>query len=433
MKNKIYRALTSVSNPANWLIEALGGKPSKTGVKVSIDTSIGLAPVYYAINKISGHMAQMPVNVERISKSGSREYLRNNTYRLLNKSPNDIMTPFTLREIMMVHALIAGNGRAYIERNSNGTPIGLIPVMPQSCQTALVDGKKWHLVSPYAGTTNDALPARIMDGGYYKVPDRDMIHIMNTSYNGLWGMHVIEIAKDVFGLTQAGQEGAAVSIANSGRPSIILEAPQGMFRGDKDAKMFLDNFNKAQQGLDNSGKAALLRDGIIAKQSPLNPIDAQFLQQRNFQREEIALLFGLESIMGDNSGQTYRSITERNTAYINNCLGRWMKKWTEEIDEKLISFPSIESSFDPSMLMKGDLNSIADYTGKLSLQGIATQNELRSLNGLNPVDGGDDFITAGIKESERQSNAEAQREAAEAAQENNNEPNEDNEDDNEEN
>ena len=386
---KKFRAFATASNPTEWLIEAFGGKKSKTGINVTVESSLGLAPVIYAVNKISGHIAQMPIEVKQYNKGGTSEKLYNNTFRLLNKSPNSIMTAYQFKEIMMVHCLMSGNGRAYIERNSNGTPIGLIPILPHNCQTMLVDGQKWHLVTREAGTTQDAIPKALVNGEFFKIPDRDMLHVMNTSYNGVWGMHVIDIARDVFGLTQAGQEGAAVTIANSGRPSLMLEAPNGMFRSGKDANAFLENFNEKHEGLSNSGKAGLLKDGMKAHVMNLTSADAQFLEQRKFQREEIALLFGLESIMGDTSGQTYKSISERNTAYINNCLSRWFAKWTEECETKLVGTPNIELEFNTSSLMKGDMNSMADYTMKIAQSGFMTINEMRDLHGLDPMEGGD--------------------------------------------
>lgn len=391
---KTFRAFANQRNPTQWLMESFGFKPSKTGVRVTAETAIGLAPVMYAVNKISGHIAQMPIDIQKWNEDGTRPYIRNNTYKLINKNPNGFMTAFQLKEMMQIHCLIAGNGRAYIERNSNGTPTALIPVLPYNCQTMLIDGQKWHLVTQDAGTTQDAIPAALKKGEYYKIPDRDMLHVMNSSYNGVWGMHIINISRDVFGLTQAGQEGAAVTVANSGRPGLLLEAPNGMFRSAKDAKDFLDNFNDKHEGLDNTGRAGLLRDGMKATTLPLTNADSQFLQQRNFQREEIALLFGLESIMGDNSGQTYKSISERNTAYINNCLARWLSKWTEEIERKLMPYGNLEAVFDTRNLMKGDPNSVADYTMKLSQQGIATINELRNWHDLDPIEGGDEIAHA---------------------------------------
>ncbi len=99
--------------------------------------------------------------------------------------------------------------------------------------------------------------------------------------------------------------------------------------------------------------------------------------------------FGLESIMGDDSGKTYRSISERNTAYINNCLGRWFAKWTEEIETKLMPYGNLEAKFDTTQLMQGDPNSLAQYTLQLNQQGVATINEIRFMHGLDPVEGGD--------------------------------------------
>lgn len=382
-------ATSGVKNPSQWLIEAFGGKPSKTGINVTIESSLGLAPVMYAVNKISGHIAQMPIDIYKTNQDGSREAVKNNTYKLINKSPNGIMTPFQFRELMMVHCLMAGNGRAYIERNSNGTPTALIPILPYNCQTMLIDGQKWHLVTQESGTSQDSIPVRLRQGNYYKIPDRDMLHILNTSYNGVWGMHVIDIARDVFGLTQAGQEGAAVSVANNAKPGMIIEAPNGMFRNPEDAKAFLDNFNEKHEGVDNAGRAGMLRDGMKATVLPMTSADSQFLQQRNFQREEVALLFGLESILGDTSGQTYKSISERNTAYINNCLSRWFAKWTEEIERKLIQRNDVEAVFDDTTLMRGDPNSVADYTVKMAQASILTINELRAVNNFDPVEGGD--------------------------------------------
>jgi len=391
---KVFNSLTRTStaaNPAGWLMETLGVSQSKTGQRVTVESSLGLAPVMYAVNKVSGHISQMPIEVYRDNQDGTQSTIENNVYRLLNKKPNNIMTPFTLRETMMVHALICGNGRAYIERNSMGTPIGLIPIMPYNVQTIMVEGEKWHIVTRESGQAQDIIGRTRPVGkdNWWKVPDRDMLHIMNTSYNGIWGLHVIDIARDVFGLTQAGQDGAAVTIANSGRPGILLEAPPGMFRTPKDAKEWLDNFNSKHEGIENSGRAGLLTDGITASTLPISANDAQFLEQRGFQREEVALLFGLESILGDNSGQTYRSITERNLAYVTNTLQRWLARWKQEIESKLVNDPNTEVKFNTDALLESDPNTIADYSSKLQMQGIATINELRAMHNLDPVESGD--------------------------------------------
>ena len=390
MKSKAFRAFSNLKNPAAWLTEFFGSTESKTGVKVTTSSVLGLAAVIYAVNKITGHLAQLPIRVYDENSSDETDKKQTPVWRLLNRRPNKFMTSFTMREVVQLHALVNGNGRAYIVRNSIGAPMELIPIAPHDCQTMLIDGKKWHIVNKVAGSPQTAIPEQLVQGEFYKVPDRDMLHIMNTSYNGVWGMHLIEMARDVFGLTQASQDATAITMANSGRPGVLLEAPVGMFRSSKDAAEFLKAFNSKHEGISNSGRAGLLREGMKATTVPISASDAQFLEQRGFQREEIAMLFGLESIIGDNTGQTYRSISERNTAYINNCLQRWFCKWESEITDKLVN-PSrpFVVEFDSTPLAKGDPNSLADYSVKMQQTGAITINETRSMHGLPAIEGGD--------------------------------------------
>ena len=393
MKLKSFQALqSSFANPASWLVEYFGGSKSKSGVSVNSSTTLGLPAVYYAVNKLAGHIATMPIDVFTEDDDGNKKYIKNSPVnRLLNGRPNDIMTAYQLKELMMVHALITGNGRAYIERNANGAPIGLIPLLPDRCKSMMVQGKKYHIVTRDDNVWGDffaGLP--LENGGWWKVPDRDVVHIMSLSYNGVWGLHLMDIARDVFGLGIAGQDGAAKSMANSGSPGLLLEAPRGTFRTQKEANEFLEAFNDKHEGIQKAGKTGLLRDGMKAITVPVSAQDAQFLEQRQFQREEVALLFGLESIMGDNSGQTYRSITERNTAYVQNTLNRWFQKWEEELQNKVELVGTHKVNFDPLQLLRGDVQSQAQYTLSLSQQQVLTTNELRAIHGYPPVEGGDE-------------------------------------------
>lgn len=396
---KTFRALTSgITDPASWLIEAFGGGKAKSGVKVSTNTVLGLPAVWFAAQKISGHLAGLPLNARKQLPEGGTEVQRTSPgHKLLNVSPNNLMTPFQLRELMMIHALLLGNGRAYIERNGFGQPVGLIPVLPENCQTMLVNDQKWHLVSKDTGVSAN-LSNAFSENEYWKVPDRDMLHIMGMSYNGIWGMHVIDILRDAFGLGIAGQDGSASALKNSGRPGMVITAPPGMFRSSKEASEFLKNFEQKHEGVENSGKVGLLREGMSLNTLPISASDAQFIEQRQFQRVDLAMIFGLESILGDETGITYKSITERNAAFINGCLSRWFCKWEEECNRKLLPEQLRDSGqvfyqFDTTPLLKGDPSTLADYTRKMREQFALSTNEVREMHGFNPVDGLNDDYT----------------------------------------
>ncbi len=406
---KTFNALTSgIKDPASWLIEAFGGGKSKSGVKVSVNSVLGLPPVWFAAQKISGHLAGLPLNAKRKLPDGGSEIVRTSPgHKLLNVSPNHLMTPFQLKELMMIHALLLGNGRAYIERNSLGQPVGLIPVLPENCQTILVNDQKWHLVSKETGVSANIATA-FSENEYWKVPDRDMLHVMGMSYNGIWGMHVIDILRDAFGLGIAGQDGSASALKNSGRPGMVITAPPGMFRSSKEASEFLKNFETKHEGVENSGKVGLLREGMQLNTLPISASDAQFIEQRQFQRVDIAMIFGLESILGDETGITYKSITERNAAFINGCLSRWFSKWEEECNRKLLPEQLRDSGyvcyeFDTTPLLKGDPSTLADYTRKMREQYALSTNEVREMHGFNPVEGlSDDYMSEPAGQSPEQ-------------------------------
>jgi HK97 family phage portal protein len=176
---------------------------------------------------------------------------------------------------------------------------------------------------------------------------------------------------------------------------MVITAPPGMFRSSKEASEFLANFETKHEGVENSGKVGLLREGMSLNTLPISASDAQFIEQRQFQRVDIAMIFGLESILGDETGITYKSITERNAAFINGCLSRWFCKWEEECNRKLLpeqlrDSGNVHYEFDTTPLLKGDPSTLADYTRKMREQFALSTNEVRIMHGFNPVEGLDD-------------------------------------------
>lgn len=383
--------VSGITNPQDWLIEAVGGDNKAVGMQVNPYTALGLAPLWYAVNKIAGHIATMPLKLMRRTDDLTTQWERRDQRQRLIENPNCYQTAAVQREQVQGHILLMGNGRLAIIRDEARRPVELIPILPESCTTMLVDGEKWHMVIgpamwDYTQADSYAEPGRV-----YYLPDEDVIHIPGFGWNGVWGYSLVHIAKEVIGLGLAGQQAAGQAFINAGRPGIILEAPTGKFRDPEKAKKFLDSFDSSVKGIDNAGKTALLREGVTARVLPISQSDAQFLQQRIYQREEIALLMNLENILGDSSGVTYKSITERNAQYLANCLNRWLTKWEEETTRKLLTEDEkatgdLYFKFDTTAFLAGDPNAMAEYTGKLRAQGLINGNEGRGMHQLNYVD-----------------------------------------------
>tara|TARA_R110002051_G_C8738027_1_gene498698 strand:- start:684 stop:2333 length:1650 start_codon:yes stop_codon:yes gene_type:complete len=389
------QALNSISSgiadPQQWLVDALGGDNKAVGMNVNPYTALGLAPLWYAVNKISGHIATLPLKLMRRTSDLTTVWERNDPRQRLIERPNSYQNAAVQREQIQGNVLLNGNGRLAIVRDEAQRPIELIPILPQQCRTMLIDGEKWQMV--IGASEWDYTQANWFEqpGRLYYIPDADCIHISGFGWNGVWGFSLIHIAKEVIGLGLAGQAAAGQAFVNAGRPGIILEAPMGKFRDPEKAKKFLDSFDSSVKGIDNAGKTALLREGVTARVLPISQSDAQFLQQRIFNREEVALLMNLENILGDSSGVTYKSITERNASYLANCLNRWLTKWEQEYNNKLLTEDEklqgdLYFKFDTTQFLAGDPNAMADYTGKLRAQGLISGNEGRGMHQLNYVD-----------------------------------------------
>lgn len=390
------QATSNTRNPAAWLLQSLGiNNNSASGISVNINSVLSIPEVWMAVSKISGHLAQMPIECRKFEEDAQgHEYssrVNNDAGARILANPNEFFTKATLMEKWVVDALLYGNGRLYVERSKNGMPKALYPLMAENCTTVIAEGERWHTVTIDSGSEVGELKSKSeTQGTMYRIPDRDVLYLMGLTRNGFWGENPIDLLRDSFGLSIAGQEASGATFRNAGRPGLLLEAPRGAFRTAKEASEFMDQFNSAHEGLDKSGKTGMLREGMKAQVLPNDSNTAGYVQQRQFQRESTAMIFLLESVFGDNTGSTYKSVTERNAAYVTNCLGRWINKIEDELGKKLLSARQEASGafkykMDTSCLFRHDKLSMAQYTANLRQQMMINGNEVRELHGLPPV------------------------------------------------
>ena len=389
---------SGVANPEQWLVDYFNsGQTSSSGVRVTANKALGLPAVWASVQLIAGYLASMPIRVKRENGDRWEELPNHPASKLLNREPNELQSDHTFKETLMIHALLEGNGRAVIFRNQLGQPIELLIAFPESVHTQMWQGEKYHLISIDPNYYVQALPGTggPPPGGLYRVHDRDVFHIPGLSYNGLWGNSVISQCKDTFGIDSAGQDSAGYSFRNNGRPGLLLESPRGAFRTEKESKEFMAAFNAAHEGPTQAMKTGMIREGMKAHVLPMSAQDSQFIESRNFSREDIAMIFGTQNMLGEGKA-VYKDLAERVSAFITNTLSRWFHRWTTESERKLLSAReqaagNITFEFDTSQFVKGDPNTLADFTGKLRQQEVISGNEARRMLGFNPVEGLDEY------------------------------------------
>lgn len=400
---------SGVTTPAQWLVDWFHQNDSDSGLDINGKSATAYPPVWYAVNKIGGHIGQLPLCVFEQDPNDHRKKAkasRHPGYRMM-KRPNSAMTGIIFRETLQYHALLWGNGRAHITRNNRQDPMEAVILPPDRTVTVLVNGTKWHAV-----TIRET-------GEIRKLYDGDVIHIPGLGYDGLSGYSLIELAKNSIGLGLAAEKFGNRLFKSDAIPGIVLEAPPGVFRDEVEAKAFIDNWNNYHSGLDNVGKTALLREGVQAKPLSMRGRDAQWVEQRKFQRQDTALLFLLEQILGDDASVSYNSLEQKNSAYLVNCLMRWIKKWEEELNEKLLSIRQKESEshyfkFNVNGLLRGTIKERAEFYQVMRQIQVLSANEVRELEDMNPRDddAGDEYDNPAITPGWQDSTTEATEDVA---------------------
>ena len=393
---------TGFNDPAQWLVDWFrGGPESDAGVSVDAYSALGFSPVWYACSTIAGHVGTLPFNVHERVDDGSVVSTTHPLSRLLKVRPNEYQTPVVFREQMMLHALLHGNGRAAILRRG-GVPYELLPLMPGQTYTCFVEGKKWHVCQLDKDEPIYHRPGNVnqfLDGEWLKIPDEDVYHIPGMGWDGLAGYSLIQIAKNVIGLGLAAQKASNKSFSNGGRPGVIIEAPVGMFHDPEDAKKFIKAFNDYHEGVDNAGKAALLREGMKMSTLQMASKDAEWVGQRKFQRQDVAQLFGIQSMPGDEDSVSYSSLEQKNLSYLQNCLTKWLVKWEQEADWKLLGERGRRThfcKFNVDALLRSDSSTRAETLSLLINARIINPNEARQILDMLPYEGGDEFANPAI-------------------------------------
>jgi HK97 family phage portal protein len=386
--------MSTTSRPAQWFIDWVrGGHESDSGISLDGKTVLRYAPVWYAVRRISGHVAQLPlVLYRRDGERGKERAAEHPAYAIVKRRPNAMMTASVFRELLQYHALVWGNGRAAIARNRRGDPIELIPLLPDRTVTVLVNGAKWH-VSDLVG--DDGTITKV------KFPDADVLHIVGLGYDGLAGYPLWELAKNSWGMGMGAEKFTNRFYRNNAVPGLILEAPAGVLADDEEAKKFLAAFREMQEGLDNVNKTALLREGIKATKLANSAEESQTIETRQFQRQEVALWFLLEAITGDDKSVSYSSLEQKHLAYLVNCLNGWLVKWQEQCEDKLLrerekAADSHLFRFSTGALLRSDMATTVTTLTTAVRGMLMTVNEARDLLDMNPMEGGDVLVNPAI-------------------------------------
>ena len=359
---------------------------SLSGKSVTPASAIQVSAVYACVRVIAETVASLPLHVYETTDTGSRKAGEHPLYRLLHDEPNAEMTSFVWRETMLSHLLLYGNSYCQIIRSGRSGIIGLYPLLPD--RMAVDRDSKGKLTYTY--TTSDGKLA-------YLAPE-DVLHIPGLGFDGVMGYSPIALEKAAIGLGIAAEEYGSRFFANGARPSGILTHPNTV----KDPAALRASWNAAYGGSGNTGRVAVLEEGMTFTPLSMPNNEAQFLETRKFQVTEICRIFRVPPHMiGDLERATFSNIESQNISFAVHTIRPWLVRIEQAVNRALI--PPNEKGrfyvqFNIDGLMRGDYKSRMEGYAIARQNGWMSANDIRALENLNPIaaeEGGDTYLVNG--------------------------------------
>ena len=369
-----------------------GGTTS--GKPVNEHTAMQMTAVYSCVRILAEAVAGLPLHLHRYTDNGGKEKAINHSlYFLLHDEPNPEMSSFVFRETLMTHLLLWGNAYAQIIRNGKGEVIALYPLMPNRMRVDRdTRGNLYYSYTRYS----DEAPT--LNGITVTLRPSDVLHIPGLGFDGLVGYSPIAMAKNAIGLAMATEEYGAKFFANGAAPGGVLEHPGTI----KDPQKIKDSWNTAYQGSGNAHKVAVLEEGMKFQSIGIPPEQAQFLETRKFQINEIARIFRVPPHMvGDLEKSSFSNIEQQSLEFVKYTLNPWVIRWEQSLQQSLI-LPSEKTSlfikFNVDGLLRGDYQSRMNGYSVGRQNGWMSANDIRELEDMNRIpaeEGGDLYLVNG--------------------------------------
>lgn len=356
-----------------------GGTTS--GKAVNERTAMQTSAVYACVRILAESVAGLPLHVYERTANGSKSTKPSHPlYWLLHDEPNREMTSFVFRETLMSHLLLWGNAYAQINRDGRGFPIALYPLLPD--RMAVDRNESGELVYTYQS-----------DKGQVKLRRENVLHIPGLGFDGLIGYSPIAMAKNAVGLALATEDYGATFFANGANPGGVLEHP-GVIKPEQ-ADRLRESW-QSQFGGANAHKVAVLEEGLKFHQMSIPPEQAQFLETRKFQINEIARIFRVPPHMvGDLEKSSFSNIEQQSLEFVKYTLDPWVVRWEQSLQQALI-LPSEKATifikFNLDGLLRGDYQSRMQGYSTGIQNGFMSVNDVRGLEDMNLLtaeEGGD--------------------------------------------
>lgn len=374
---------TDPRNPAYWLQRLVGGGQSTAGENVNPDTAMTASSVFACGRNLAEDTAKLPMKVfEKLEERGTKRLPQHPLHRLLNWESNSETSAFNFRQAVMAGAVFWGNGYAEIEETNGGGVFAFNQIHPRRVTPKRDErGLYYEVAQPNGAKAKD-------------VPAAKMLHISGFSQDGVVGEMISKLGKESIGLTMAVEKLGASFFGNGAFAGVIIKHPGDL--SPEAQKKMKKNWDDQHRGSAKFAGTTVLDEGMTVDKMTVDNEQAQFLETRQFQVEEVARWFRMPPHkIGHLARATgWTTLETTNADYIIDALMPWMERIEQEIKRKCISRsePTIYVKHNVAGLLRGDTTARFDAYGKAIQAGWMSRNDVRELEDLNPIDDGDVYL-----------------------------------------
>jgi len=364
---------------------------SPFGDAISPEQAMRISTVNICVKVIADSVSSLPLELKEVDqKTGSKTLAKNHPlYSLFMHSPNDVNTPQELFEFIIRKLLLEGTAYVEIVRNRQGRIMGLFPLYGDVRPRMKADGR--GIVYDVASNEVDQTTGKPV---YKRMPSSRIWRIAGMSDTGLVGMSPIAFMRNALNLASAAEQHGETYFSNGAHPGAIIESDkpirdQGIL--DRLRSQFSKRYSK-----ENAHKPLILEKGLTYKPITVSNRDSQFLEARAFQRAEIAAMFRVPlHMVGDSNSVTATSVEAAGIEFIRNTIRPWLVRIEQSIHRDLLDVTEkakYRAAFNTSSLLRGDQSARYSSYASAIQNGWLSRAEVRTMEGLEYVDGLDEYL-----------------------------------------
>ncbi|UTH13301.1 phage portal protein [Macrococcus equipercicus] len=344
-----------------------------TAGRIDEETAIRTSEVYACVTVLADDMAKYPISLLAKKDKKIERETDHPVYHLLKKNPNEYMTAFVWKRLMVTHMMLYGNAYCYITRNTRGQATEVLPLNPLTTAKRYDMDKKEYM---YVTQLNNKS---------YVISSDDVLHFMGLSLDGHVGLSPIQVIRHNLSTNIGGNKHQSSFYRKSAIPRGILKSTELINKENK------DKLREAWYEVNNDEDIAVV-DGALEFQTITIPQkDAQFIESMKFNKLQIASIFKVPPHkVGELDRATFSNIEQQSLQYVINTIQPLVTNFEEELNTKLLNIVDEQAGryckFNLEAELRGDSESRAKFYETMQKIGSYSINDILGFEDMELLD-----------------------------------------------